>query len=208
MWSHPKQLAQAFRKLHRQFGHAGKHKLIATIKAVYPDEDHSLLGKVGATLSCEMCAMFQRDGPQPVASLLKIAVGMDLFYIKKLKVLHVIDMLTKFCRLSVVESMKSEEVVLKCHESWMSIFGKPTYIRFDLCPEFDNEEFLNLRDVIGCQLEAVGGRAHFAMGGVENKHRDLRDMVVRMCKDLGGCAVSTVLPEVNTAMNELKNVYG
>ena len=73
---------------------------------------------------------------------------------------------------------------------------------------FDNEEFLNRRDLIGCQLEAVGGGAHFAMGGVENKHRDLRDMVVRMCKDLGGCAVSTVLPKFNTAMNELKNVYG
>ena len=213
MWSHPRQLAQAFRKLHRQFGHASKHKLIATIKAVYPDEDHSLLDKVGTTFSCETCSKFQRDGPHPVASLPKIAefnvtVGMDLFYIKKVKVLHVIDMFTKFCRLSVVESTKSEEVVQKFHESWTSLFGKPTYIRFDLGPEFDNEEFLNLRDVIGCQLEAVGGGAHFAMGGVENKHRDLRDMVVRMCKDLGGCAVSTVLPEVNTAMNELKNVYG
>ena len=85
----------------------------------------------------------------------------------------------------MVESTKSEEVVQRFYESWTSIFGKPTYIRFDIGPEFDNEEFLSLHDVIGCHLEAVGGGAHFAMGGVENKHRDLMDMVVRMCKDCG-----------------------
>ena len=119
MWSHPKQLAQAFRKLHRQFGHASKHKLIATIKAVYPDEEHSLLDNVGATFSCETFSQFQRDGPHPVASLPKIAefnmtVGMDLFYIKKVKVLHVIDMFTKFCRLSVV-SRKLDEYIWKAN---------------------------------------------------------------------------------------------
>ena len=131
MWSHPKHLAQAFWKVHRQFGHASKHKLMATIKAVYPDEDHSLLDKGEATFSCETYSKFQRDGPHPVASLPKIAKfnvteGMDLFYIKKVKVIHVIDTSTKFCRLSVVESTKSEEVVKKFHESWTSIFGKPT----------------------------------------------------------------------------------
>jgi len=132
MWSHPDHLARAFRKLHRQFGHASKQKLIATIKAVYPDEDHTVLDKVGAAFSCATCAKFQRDGPHPVASLPKIAefnvtVGIDIFYIKKVKVLHVIDMFTKFCRLAVVESTKSEEVVQSFTSAGRAFLeGQPT----------------------------------------------------------------------------------
>ena len=45
-WSHPHQLAEMFRKLHRQFGHASKAKLARTIKAAYPEVDHALLDQV------------------------------------------------------------------------------------------------------------------------------------------------------------------
>ena len=59
--------------------------------------------------------------------------------------------------------------------------------------------------VLGCQLEAAGGGAHFAQGVIENRHGDLRDMIVGICEE-AGCGVRAVLPEVNAAMNELTNV--
>ena len=211
-WSHPHQLAEMFRKLHRQFGHASKAKLARTIKAAYPEVDHALLDQVTEGFECEICRKFQRDGPGPIASLPKVIdfnvnVVMDIFYVNQTKVLHVLDKFTHFARLAVVDSTKAAEVVQRFHECWTSIFGSPEKLRFDLGPEFDNEEFLELRDVLGCQLEAAGGGAHFAQGVIENRHGDLRDMIVGICEE-AGCGVRAVLPEVNAAMNELTNVYG
>ena len=116
---------------------------------------------------------FQRDGPGTVASLPKVIdfnvnIVMDLFYVNKTKVLHVLVKFTHFARLAVVDSTKAAEVVQRFHECWASIFGSPEKLRFHLGPEFDNEEFLVLRDVLGCQLEAAGGGAHFAQGVIEN----------------------------------------
>ena len=67
---------------------------MARIKTVYPDKNDSLLDKVGEKFSCGTCAKIQGDSPHPAISLPMVAefnmtVGMDVFFIKKVKVLHV-----------------------------------------------------------------------------------------------------------------------
>ena len=59
-WSHPVELAQMFRKLHRQFGHASKSKVARTIKAAYPEVDHALLDQVTEGFECEICRRFPK----------------------------------------------------------------------------------------------------------------------------------------------------
>ena len=171
----PKNLASAFWKLHRQFGHTSPSRLAKTILLSYPHVDKRNLAAIVDVFSCEVCGKHAKPVKRPSASNQSTLefnheVGADLFWVNKVAFLHVVCTFTLYCQVERVTNMQGDHVRGKFMRMWTRYFGGPKKLKWDLGPEFDNTFVDQMRDTLGCEIVAVPGGAHWSHGTTENKH--------------------------------------
>ena len=185
----PRLLADTFRKLHRQFGHTSPHRLAKTILQAYPHVEKAKLAKVVETFTCRVCGEHARPVKRPVGANTRIPdfnaeVGADIFHVDGASFLHVVCLFTLYCQVEKLVNLQGEYVSRgKFVKAWQRYFGAPKKLKLDLGPEFDNKFIEQIRDILGCEIIAVPGGAHWSHGTTENKHGLLREMVQKMLKD-------------------------
>ena len=201
-------------KLHRQFAHASKERLLKLIKES-GCADAEFLKLVEDTVdNCEFCRKYQVKKPKPIVSLPKSqtfngCVLMDLKEVEKGKkfILHLIDCGTRYTAASLIHSKKKEVVVAAVCKTWIAYFGAPKKMHSDCGGEFCNEAMSELHDKFGIETSTTPGEAPWANGIVERHNKVLFEGMQKTLQDVH-CSEETALAWAVSAANSLQNRNG
>ena len=118
-------------KLHSQFGHPAKGKLINLIERAGLGKDKELIAEVGElSKSCKICKEFSKPSPTPIVGLphavnFNETVALDLKFFNGHIILHLIDHLTRFSSAVICKSKEPSEILEGIYKCWIAVFGSP-----------------------------------------------------------------------------------
>lgn len=171
------------KKMHRHFHHPEASKMYNLIKRAKPEhatpETRAMLEQIGK--ACETCQVFSAQ-PQrfrvslpPNKIVFNKTVAMDLMWLDKKAVLHVVDTHTHFNSAAFLRGHTVEDVwnaFLKC---WATIYvGFPEKIKVDQGSCFTSLRWEKLSTDVGTIMEYSGVESHNSIGSGERYHGPLR----------------------------------
>ena len=212
LWTDEAKLEKTVKKLHVQFGHAHINRVRDTVKLAFPTVSHVLLENVCKDFVCKTCKDMERVRKNPVVAMPKAlefnhTLGMDVFFVETLPILHVVCLFSNYRLLRYLQEKTGRVVLDILWDRWISVFGVPCCLLIDLGPEFNNEDIFSLRDTCGVVIKAIPAGAHWSLGQVEQKHSQLRYMLVKLSKTMNK-TIQQVIPNVNWAVNNLSDHRG
>ena len=111
---------------------------------------------------CYSCEEHKRSYLSPMVAFPSEArrnanLGMDLFFVNSIPILHVLDLFSKFAVINRVKSKEPWDVLRMFIASWVRYFGVPRRIIGDMGKEFDNKVFRFVGERLGIKLEVTAG---------------------------------------------------
>ena len=203
----PKKLAI---KLHRYFGHASADRLKEVI--ANSNLDKSVIKEL-KNLDCEVCKRFKKERPKPKASLLiandfNDIVGMDLKLLSTgHKMLHLIDLFSKFSGTALIENKRPETIIDRIFEIWVKIFGIPKEIFSDNGGEFVNNDLITLAEDLGIVIKTTAAHSPFSNGVVERHNGLIGETYSKIIEDVK-CSPRVALSWSTNSKNSCSNNYG
>ena len=176
-------------KLHRQFGHTPKHRLVDLLKDAGKWKDGYMPILKDIYDSCKTCKVCAKVPPRPICALPPASsfgevLTMDLKectgkLAKKHKyILHMIDAFTRYSVSVFLPRKLTSLVVNKVFECWISKYDSPKRIWTDLGKEFTSDEMKEMSEALGTELGTGGGYAGWMNGENERNHQ-----VIDFCLD-------------------------
>ena len=142
-------------KLHKQFSHATKERLLQLVKASGCSDAEFKKCVEEICDECDICQKYKKPRLRPVVSLplanrFNQCVSMDLkeFQHNKVWILHLIDAATRYSGGCLICTKKKEEVVSRIFKIWIGYFGCPKKFFSDNGGEFANEVMVFVRDTM------------------------------------------------------------
>jgi hypothetical protein len=139
------------KKLHKQFAHASKERLIRLLKSGGVDDQELFQAITAVCDDCLFCQKYRRPKSKPIVAFPKAErfnqhICMDLKEVikGKLWILHLIDSATRYTAATLINTKKKDVVVYQICRIWLSYFGSPRKIHSDCGGEFVNSVFLEL----------------------------------------------------------------
>ena len=136
-------------KLHKQFSHPTDKKLkdLAKNAGVTDQEFLTMLEEIPS--SCETCLRYKKVQPRLVvgfslASRFNEWVALDMKDIKGNKILHLIDLFSKYSVAVRVPNKESSTIINSIFKYWVAYFGCPSNVLTDNSCEFDNQYFRDM----------------------------------------------------------------
>lgn len=182
------------RQLHRRFGHPDTDRLLQLLQKA--DIDH-VTEQTRATLekivrSCKFCQIFAarprrfkftlRDDAQ-----FKSTIYVDLFWIDKKTVLHVVDEATRYQAARWVPSVSAGKIWEALRLCWIDVYiGPPDVIAHDPGKFFLAESFQQIADLFSIRTKSIPVEAANSMSTVERYHdlvRGAYHIVKKECPD-------------------------
>lgn len=200
-------------KLHAQFGHPPKAKLIRLIRRAGRGDDKELIGKFEEVeKNCKICKEYAKPSPRPIVGLPHAAnfnetVAMDLFFFQGKVILHMIDHLTRFSVAKVCKNKQPAEIIKGIFEGWVSVFGPPKKFLSDNGGEFANEEFLKMAESLNVRVMHTSAESPWSNGLVERHNGTLKCMLEKIVGEKN-LKLDIALPWAIQAKNALDNVHG
>ena len=200
-------------KLHKQFAHPRSIKLKELIrKSGVKDKG---IEQIVDTVSdnCDICKRFRRPPLRPVvafplASEFNEVVAMDLKFIERTPILHLIDHATRYSMACRVRNKMAETIVESVITNWIRVFGHPSkYFLTDNGGEFSNSDVTELCEKFNLELNTTAAEAAWSNGMVERHHTMLADNVRKVTDD-NNCSLDLAIAWSVSAKNSLSNVYG
>ena len=159
------------KKLHRQFCHASKEKLIKLLKSSGCDIPDFSKAIEKVCDSCDFCRKYKKPFPKPIVRLpttdkFNNTVCMDLKELEKGKVwiLHMVDVATRYTAACIIDSKKKDVVVCRIFQLWIQYFGAPTRLHSDCGGEFCNSVMQEMNHKLGIETSTTPGESPFANG--------------------------------------------
>ena len=201
-------------KLHKQFSHATKERLLRLIKSS-GNHDVEFRKCVEAVCDeCEICRKYKKVPLRPVASLpiateFNQLVAMDLkeFQHNRIWILHLIDAATRYSAATLIHSKKKELVVERIFRIWISYFGSPGKFFFDNGGEFANEVMQDLNEKLGVEMITTAAESPFSNGICERHNAILFETMSKTLED-AKCDPDLALAWAVSAKNALQNRSG
>ena len=211
----PKQKHEKAMKLHRQFSHASKEKLIKLVKNSKDFNDEQFINDIkDCCEKCEICKNFKRPPLRPVVNFplggeFNQVVCMDLKEVvhNKSWFLHLIDSFSGYSAARIVYSKKKEEIIEKIFESWIAYFGCPQMFLSDNGGEFNNDAFRNMNEQLNIQTATTAGESPFSNGMVE-KHNSTLGEALKKTMMNEKCSAELALCWATSAKNALPSYGG
>ena len=184
---------QELRKLHRTFGHPSVSAFMKVLRSARPDEMTKEVKDwiTDITRSCVTCQTYASKPKR-----FKITVGtddlrfnhivaVDIMYISKKPVLHVVDEATHFSAALFLTKVSSNHVwkaFLKC---WSRVYmGPPDHMRVDQGSQFISKEFLDDCEAEGIMVLPAPVESPSTMSHVERYHAPLRSAYTKIRESL------------------------
>ena len=202
------------KKLHRQFAHASKERLIRLMKTGGCNDKEFIKAIVKCCDTCEFCQRYRKPKPRPIVGLPKATrfnefVELDLKEMEKGKqwILHLVDTATGYTAASMIYAKKKDIVVDKILKIWMAYFGSPLKLHNDNGGEFANEVFMEMNEKFGIETSTTPGEAPFSNAKVERGNAMLYETTMKTMEDTK-CGSETALAWAVSAKNSLQNESG
>ena len=202
-------------KLHRQFAHPCKEKLLQLVKhAGSPWSNNTTLLDAISSVSaeCDICIRYQKSPPRPVvglpmASQFLETVAMDLKHYNGKWILHLIDMCTRLSAASVIPNKKPDTVIQHLMQVWISVYGSADKFLVDNGGEFANKDLIEVAERFGITIKPTAAFSPWSNGTIERHNQTLGSMLDKVLAD-SPCCLETALAWCLNAKNSLSNVHG
>ena len=201
-------------KLHRQFAHASKERLIRLLKNGGCSDKEFIDAIEECCNNCQFCQKYKQAKPKPIVGLPKSeqfneVVVMDLKEVQKGKlwILHLIDSHTRYIATSLIKSKRKEIVVERIFKIWIAYFGAPLKFHSDNGGEFANEIFREMNEKLNIETSTSPGESPFSNGVVERNNALLYETMMKTMDDVK-CDMETALAWATSAKNSLQNSFG
>ena len=204
---------QMARKLHAQFGHPTKKKLLKVVKRAGMEADKELLkGIEEVTDACKICKEFTKPSPTPVVGMphaehFNETVALDLKFFNGQIILHAIDHLTRYSAAVVCKSKEPKIIIKAIIKCWISIFGPPKKFMVDNGGEFANASFIELAEAMNVRIVTTAAYSPWSNGLVERHNATLAEILHKVKEEDNYNDIETALCWALQAKNSLDNVH-
>lgn len=163
--------------------HPTAGKLFQLIKRAYPTKASTNLRQVLEQISeaCTSCATYSnppfrfRATIPPDKVISNRELSMDLMWLNKKAVLHIVDTSTLFQNAVFIRNQSSQNLWEEFVDCWVSVYtGFPEIVRLDRQSGFTSDNFRNYAKDVGVTLQFSGIESHNAIGPGERYHMSLR----------------------------------
>ena len=199
-------------KLHKQFAHPRKEKLLRLIKdaGINDPELEEEIGKLEE--SCQTCFKYKRSPPRPVVSMplaknFNDVVSMDLKCWGNKYFLVMVDLATRFCNACVINNKSPSVIIDGIMRYWVAIFGTPRKILTDNGGEFNNNDFRSMGENFNIDIMCTAAESPWSNGVCERLNAVLKDNVLKIHEETK-CNVDTALAWAVAARNAIHNNNG
>ena len=201
-------------KLHRQFSHASKEKLMKMVRnSKYSDKE--LLDCIEQCCDeCAICQKYKKAPSRPIVSMpiatnFNQVVCMDLkeFVHHKTWIFHLIDAATRYSAACLINTKHRDMIVKKIFQIWIAYFGSPQKILTDNGGEFSNDLFREMNEKMNVITWTTAGESPFSNGIVE-RHNKTLFVAMKKTMDDAKCSPEVALAWSVSAKNALQNNNG
>ena len=203
-------------KLHRQFAHPSKERLIKLLKQsqLYDSSFYKVVEEI--TDNCQFCLNYKAPKLKPIVAFPKASdyqfnqvVSMDLKEITKGKlwILHMEDVATCYTAASIVHNKRKETIVKAIFQMWLAYFGAPEMFHSDCGREFNNDLFREMNDLFNIVTSTTPGESPFSNGKVERANKLLFETMKKTMEE-AKCDYETALAWAVSAKNCLQSHLG
>ena len=196
-------------KLHRQFAHPPKNRLIALLKDanVWREEYEDIIEQINA--ECELCKIYAKTPSRPVvgmpmASKFNEKFAMDLKKWNDRWILHIIDMWSRYTMSIFIDRKKPANIIDVLMTQWIGKFGVMRALMTDNGGEFNSDEMREITSVLNVQLCTTSGESPWQNGLCERVHAVTDMMLVKLEADYGKINSQTLPSWANMARNSLQ----
>ena len=196
-------------KLHRQFAHPTKKRLIALLKdaGVWKEEYYETVSEIEE--KCELCKIYSKTPSRPVvgmpmATKFNEKVAMDLKQWNDRWILHIIDMWSRYTLSVFVTRKKPSNIIDALMTHWVGKFGVMGALMTDNGGEFNSDEMREVASILNVQLCTTAGESPFQNGLCERVHAITDMMLLKLEADYGKMNSQTLLSWANMARNSLQ----
>ena len=196
-------------KLHRQFAHPPKRRLIALLKdaGVWKEEYEDTIQTIEER--CELCKLYAKTPSRPVvgmpmASKFNEKVAMDLKKWNSRWILHVIDMWSRYTLSIFIDRKKPGTIIDALMTHWIGKFGVMRALMTDNGGEFNSDEMREVTSILNVKLCTTSGESPFQNGLCERVHAVTDMMLVKLEADYGKLNSQALLSWANMARNSLQ----
>ena len=203
-------------KLHRQFAHPAKERLIKLLKQSKGyKEDQELIELITeVTNECTVCEEFKKPKSRPVvgmplASQFNDVVCMDLkeYIHNDTWILHFIDAFTRKSNAVLIKTKKDTEIIKQIYSQWIKHYGTPKKFLSDNGGEFANEKYREMNEKMNIDTRKTAAESPFSNGIVERHNLILYECFQKVLKDVK-CDPDIALGWAVSAKNSLSNNDG
>ena len=207
------QRRKVIEKLHRQFVHPAKERLIALLKdaGIWNKEYEEDLDHIHE--KCKTCLLYKKTPARPVVSLPMAShfnekVAMDLKLWKGGYILHMIDMFTRLSVSVFVKSKRPQDILDKMLRNWIAVWGLMGSVLFDNGGEFSNEEMREAASILGIEVCTTPAQSPWSNGLCERNHQVTDRMLEMLVEDNPETSLDVLLAWANMAKNSLQMYSG
>lgn len=202
-------------KLHRQFAHASKEKLVSLVKKSGKFNDKEFIKAIEEVCeNCQICLRFKKAPLRPVVGLplgnrFNHTVCMDLkeFIHNEVWILHLIDAATRYSAATLIKTKKKEEIIKNIFMMWITYFGSPVRFLSDNGGEFNNEHYRQMNEKLNIETCTTAAESPFSNGTVE-RHNLIVAEAMKKTIDDEKCEPEIALAWAICAKNALLNYSG
>lgn len=204
------------RKLHLHFYHPSVNKLYNLIRRAKPEDATSETKQLLEDIA-KACSTCQRFEPRPQSFQVSVPSGivfnqelaLDLMFLDKIPVLHVVDTQTHFSSAVFLHSQSTEAVWHAFLECWATLYtGYPDKMRVDQGSQFTSKRWKELTEMTGIQLCLSGVESHNSIGSGERYHAPLRRIYQKIRYSEADIQPELALRLAVKAMNDTMNPEG
>ena len=196
----------ALLKLHQQFAHPPKKRLVALLKDAggWREEYDDHLLEIQS--KCELCKVYAVTPPRPVVSMpmakeLNEKVAMDL---KQYKDRWMIDMWFRYTVSVFIRRKKPSNVIEATMKNWIGVFGLMGALMTDNGGEFSSDEMREITSILNVRLCTAAGMSPFQNGLCERVHAITDMMLIKLAAENKNVEIETLLLWANMARNSLQ----
>ena len=196
-------------KLHRQFAHPPKKRLIALLKDAGAWRDEYEMDLSDIQDKCQLCKIHAVTPPRPAVSLpmakqFNEKVAIDLKKYKGRWILHMIDMWSRYTVSVFIERKKPSNVIDGLMKNWIGLFGVMGSLMSDNGGEFSSDEMREIASILNVRVCTTAGMSPFQNGLCERVHAVTDMMLMKLEAENKHIEPETLLAWANMARNTLQ----
>jgi transposase InsO family protein len=196
-------------KLHSQFGHPAKDKLVSLMKnaGCWNDSFGDVLDNIHS--KCRICKQFSKTPPRPVVALplatdFNAVVCMDLKQWGHKWILHMIDMYTRYTVSVFLDRKLSTSVIDAVMINWVGLFGVMDGLLTDNGGEFTSEELREVASILNIDVKTTAAESPWQNGLCERVHQVSDMILLKLKAEYPKSRLHVLLKWANLARNSLQ----